>query len=141
VKADAEQLPFEDDSLDAGISTFTHSDFDDFGGAMQEALRVLKPGASFVYVGNHPCFVGATQEHLATGLPTLHPGYRRAGVWKSSEAPGAGADGWRACLGTFVHVPLGVFLSAFGGFTLVAAEELDDDWEYPKTVALALRKP
>src|SRR5215210_2416342 len=63
VKADATRLPFPDATLDAGISAFTHSDFDDFGGAMREAHRVLKPGAPFVYVGNHPCFVGATQEH------------------------------------------------------------------------------
>jgi hypothetical protein len=38
-------------------------------------------------------------------------------------------------------VPLGAFLTAFAGLTLVAAEELDDGFEYPKTVALAFTKP
>ena len=104
-------------------------------------LRVLKPRAPFVYVGNHPCFVGASQEHLDTGLPKLHAGYRRAGRWSADDAPGAGAHGWRARLGTFIHLPLGQFLSSFAGFELAAAEELEDGWEYPKTIAISLRKP
>jgi SAM-dependent methyltransferase len=141
VHADAAQLQFEDASLDAAISTFTHTDFADFAGAVRQVLRVLKPGAPFVYVGNHPCFVGPSQEHLDTGLPILHSGYRRAGRWNAAEAPGAGEHGWRTRLGSFVHLPLGYFLSAFAGFTLVAAEELEDGWEYPKTIAVSLRKP
>jgi hypothetical protein len=120
---------------------FTHTDFDDFAVALAEVLRVLRPGAPFVYVGNHPCFVGATQEHVATGIPVLHEGYRRTGRCDATGAPGAGAEGWRARLGSFVHLPLGPFLQAFAGFTLEHAEELDDGWDYPKTITLALRKP
>jgi SAM-dependent methyltransferase len=141
VRADATVLPFPAESFDAGFSTFTHTDFDDFTGAMVEARRVLRSGARFVYVGNHPCFVGATQEHLETGLPRLHPGYRRAGRWRADDAPGATPSGWRQRLGSFMHLPLADFLSSFGGFTIEAVEELDDGWEYPKTIALALRKP
>jgi SAM-dependent methyltransferase len=141
VHADAAQLPFGDASFDAGISTFTHTDFDDFAAAIAEARRVLKPGARFVYVGNHPCFVGATQERMETGVPTLHPGYRRAGRRNSADAPGVGAQGWHARLGSLVHLPLAEFLSAFSGFTLVAAEELDDGREYPRTIALRLHRP
>jgi len=141
VHADGADLPFADASFAAGISTFTHTDVENFAGAVQEALRVLQPGARFVYVGNHPCFVGPTQEHVETGLPTLHPGYRRAGRWEAAEAPGATPNGWRAHLGSFMHLPLSEFLSAFAGFELVAAEELDDGWEYPKTIALSLIKP
>jgi SAM-dependent methyltransferase len=141
VRADATTLPFGDGAFGAALSTFTHTDFDDFAGAMRETRRVLRAGGRLVYIGNHPCFVGATQEHLATGVPTLHPGYRRAGRWNAAEAPGAGAEGWRARLGSFVHVPLQDFLNAFSGFVLERFEELDDGWEYPKTVALALRKP
>ncbi len=141
VQSDARTLPFPSESFDAAFSTFTHTDLDDFAGAMEEAWRVLKHGGLFVYVGNHPCFVGATQEHVGTGTPKLHPGYRRAGRWDATEAPGATPGGWRRRLGSFVHLPLAAFLTAFAGFTLERVEELDDGWEYPKTIALALLKP
>ena len=141
VHADATALPFGDETFDAAYSTFTHTDLDDFAGAVSEVRRVLRSGARFVYAGNHPCFVGATQEHVETGVPRLHPGYRRAGRWDAADAPGATPSGWRQRLGSFVHVPLGDFLSAFAGLALEAAEELDDGFEYPKTIALALRKP
>jgi SAM-dependent methyltransferase len=141
VRADASALPFPDEAFDAAFSTFTHTDFDDFAGAAAEARRVLSPGGRFVYVGTHPCFVGPTQEHLESGCPRLHPGYRRAGRWLSAEAPGTTPSGWRERLGSFVHLPLGDFLTAFAGLTLVAAEELADGYEYPKTVALTFTKP
>ena len=75
------------------------------------------------------------------GLPALHPGYRRAGRWEAEDAPGTTPEGWRARLGSFMHVPLGPFLTAFAGFTLEACEELDDGFEYPKTIAVAARRP
>ena len=141
VLADATSLPFAAGSFDAAFSLFTHTDVDDFAAVLRETLRVLRPGAPFVYVGNHPCFVGATQEHVDSGVPHMHAGYRRAGRWEAADAPGTVAEGWRARLGSFVHLPLGPFLDAFAGFTLERAEELEDGWEYPKTLALALRKP
>jgi SAM-dependent methyltransferase len=141
VPADAAALPFDDASFDAAYSTFTHTDLDDFAAAVGEVRRVLRAGGRFVYVGNHPCFVGATQEHLASGVPLLHPGYRHAGRWDAGDAPGTTPAGWRARLGSFVHLPLADFLRAFAGFMLLAFDELDDGFEYPKTVAIALRKP
>jgi SAM-dependent methyltransferase len=141
VHADAGAVPLPDESFDAGFSTFTHTDLDDFAGAMAEALRLLQTGARFVYIGNHPCFVGATQEHGDSGVPRLHPGYRRAGRCDAAAVPGATPGGWRSQLGSFVHVPLADFLAAFAGFTLERVEELDDGWEYPKTIAITLRKP
>jgi SAM-dependent methyltransferase len=141
VHADATALPFDDESFDASFSTFTHTDFDDFASMIHEVVRVLKRGSRFVYAGNHPCFVGATQEHVDTGLPRLHPGYRQAGRWNSGDAPGTTPGGWRARLGSFVHLPLADFLSAFSGLTLVACEEPQDGFEYPKTLALAFTKP
>jgi SAM-dependent methyltransferase len=140
VLADATELPFPEATFDAAYSTFTHTDFDDFAGAIREARRALRPGGRLVYVGNHPCFVGATQEHLEEGPPRLHPGYRRAGRWSAEAAPGAAATGWRARLGSFVHLPLAPFLTAFAGLTLLAAEELEDGFEYPKTIALSFEQ-
>lgn len=141
VRADASALPFPDEVFDAAYSTFTHTDLDDFAGAVAEARRVLGSGGRFVYVGTHPCFVGPTQEHTESGCPRLHPGYRRAGPWQSGDAPGTTPSGWRERLGSFVHLPLGDFLGSFAGLTLQTAEELDDGYEYPKTVALVFTKP
>jgi hypothetical protein len=39
-----------------------------------------------------------------------------------------------------VHLPLAAFLNAFAGFTLERVEELDDEWEYPKTIAIAVAR-
>ena len=39
-----------------------------------------------------------------------------------------------------MHLPLGTFLSAFSGLTLDRVEELEDGWEYPKTIALGLHE-
>jgi SAM-dependent methyltransferase len=140
VHAEATGLPFPDRSFACGYSTFTHTDMDDFAAAIGEARRVLRTGALFVYIGNHPCFVGATQEHVGTGLPRLHAGYRRAGRWHAAEAPGATSGGWRAQLGSFQHLPLGDFLRCFRRLSIEAVEELEDGFEYPKTIALAFRK-
>jgi len=141
VRASASSLPFGDDTFDSCVSTFTHTDVDDFRGLVGEALRVLRAGGRFVYVGNHPCFVGPVQKHVETGLPSLYAGYRQGGRWDATTAPGATPGGWREQLGSFVHLPLGDFLAAFSGFELVTVEEPDDGWEYPKTIALALVKP
>src|SRR5262249_10651486 len=75
VAADAAQLPFATASFDAAFSTFTHTDFDDFAAAVAEAWRVLRPRGRFVYIGNHPCFVGATQEHGTSACPPTPPPY------------------------------------------------------------------
>jgi SAM-dependent methyltransferase len=141
LKAAATALAFQDASFDAAYSTFTHTDFDDFAGAIAEVRRVLRRGGRFVYIGNHPCFVGAVQEHAGAGVPVLHAGYRGAGRRDAAASPGASPGGWRARLGSFVHLPLGPFLTAFSGLTLLEVEELDDGFEYPKTIAVSVERP
>lgn len=140
VCADAAAVPLEDASFDAAFSTFTHTDVDDFAGLAAEARRLLRRGGRFVYVGNHPCFVGPVQEHT-TEVPVLHPGYRRAGRWDAAEAPGSTPGGWRARVGSYVHLPLGSFLNAFAGLTLVDADEGDEERDYPTMIAVAFLKP
>jgi len=141
VHGDAGAVPFPDGSFAACVSLFTHTDVDDFAGLVREAVRVLRPGGRLVYVGTHPCFVGPVQEHVEDGSPILHEGYRRGGRWDSETAPGATPGGWRETLGSFVHLTLADFLTAFAGLELLAVEELDDGWDYPKTIALAFAKP
>ncbi len=136
--APAEALPFEDDSFDAAVSMWTHTDLDDFPLALHEIARVLRPNGLFVYLGVHPCFVGPHSRFVAgRGLPTLHPGYRRAGRYE--EAPGITPDGLRAKVGA-VHIPLAAFVQAFldAGFAFERFEE-PGNREYPVPLAIRAR--
>ena len=134
VRADATALPFDDASFDAVVSTWTHTDVEDFPAVVSEVARVLRPAGPFVYAGAHPCFVGPHSVFAgALGVPALHPGYRRTGRY--TEGPGVVADGLRAKVGA-THLPLGSFMQAFlaAGFRLEHFEELPDA-EYPYMVA------
>jgi SAM-dependent methyltransferase len=140
IQADARALPFEDSSFDAAFSLWTHTDFDDFAGAIAEAARVLRRGGPFVYVGAHPCFVGPHSRFVAAkGVPALHEGYLREGRY-ALEAPGVGPDGLRAKVGA-VHLTLGGFLHSFldAGLTLERFEEVENH-PYPGAVAVRWRR-
>jgi SAM-dependent methyltransferase len=113
IRADATTLPFENASFDAAVSVFTHTDVDDFSGVVREVARVLRPGAPFVYIGVHPCFVGPHSVYDPEGgVPELHPGWYRL-TGRYDEAPGIwrGA-GVRIRVGAS-HLPLGLFLQTF----------------------------
>jgi ubiquinone/menaquinone biosynthesis C-methylase UbiE len=47
---DGESLPFEDDSFDAALSTWTMCTIPDLGAALAELRRVLKPGGTLHFV-------------------------------------------------------------------------------------------
>ena len=47
---DGQSLPFEDDSLDSALSTWTMCTIPDIGTALSEVRRVLKPGATLHFV-------------------------------------------------------------------------------------------
>jgi hypothetical protein len=99
---------------------------------------VLRPGAPFVYIGAHPCFVGPHSRFIeAEGLPALHPGYRSTARYDGG--PAIGPEGLRARVGA-THVPLGLFVQAFleTGFRILGFEELGVR-EYPYVVALSCR--
>jgi SAM-dependent methyltransferase len=112
-QADAAALPFEDASFDAGVSVFTHTDVDDFSAVVREVARVLRPGAPFVYVGAHPCFVGPHSVYdVDRGAPELHPGWYRL-TGRYDEAPGIWrGSGVRIRVGAS-HLALGLFLQTF----------------------------
>ena len=143
VQADGADLPFDDCVFDAALSTFTHTDVDDFRAMLFEAARVLRPAAPLVYAGVHPCFVGPHSRFVeAKGFPTLVAGYTEGGRY--DDAPGISPTGLRAKVGA-VHLPLGEFLQAFldAGFRLERIEECDpaaEDREYPHWLALQARR-
>jgi SAM-dependent methyltransferase len=138
-RADAAALPFADASFDAAVSTWLHTDVDDFPAVLREIGRVLRPGGPFVYAGAHPCFVGPHSRFVAAeGLPVLHPGYWRTEHY--TEAPGISPAGLRAKVGA-THLPLGQFVQAFldAGLRLEHFEE-PKRGEYPYMVALRCRR-
>jgi SAM-dependent methyltransferase len=143
IHADATALPFADATFDAALSAFTHTDVEDFPALLAEAVRVLRPGAPFVYLGPHPCFVGPHSRFVrAEGLPRLLPGYTRSGRYTGGL--GISPDGLRARVGA-VHLPLGRFLQSFldAELTLERFEESDpqaEGREYPHWLALRARR-
>jgi SAM-dependent methyltransferase len=141
LEAPADDLPFEDASFDAAVSVLTHTDIDGFPQAIAEVARVLKPGAPFVYIGVHPCFVGPHSVFIgAEGVPGLHPGYRPSRRYDESEPGVANPDGVRARVGG-VHLTLHDFFAAFTdtGLRIERFEELTERG-YPHIVALRARK-
>ncbi len=139
VRADAVALPFDDDSFDAVVSMWTHTDVDDFAAVVREVARVLHRDGPFLYLGAHPCFVGPHSRFVsAEGAPVLHPGYRH--TERYTDGPGITPDGLRAKVGA-THLPLGLFLQTFFavGFRLEHFEE-SEAREYPYMVALCCRR-
>ncbi len=141
VLAEATALPFQDASFDAAVSIFTHTDVDDWAGLLREVARVLRPGAPFVYVGVHPCFVGPHSIYDADRrAPELHPGwyrltgrYERApGIWRGSAV--------RIRVGAS-HLPLGLFVQTFldAGLRLEHVEE-PEEREYSFGLAFRWRR-
>jgi SAM-dependent methyltransferase len=143
LRADTASLPFEDNSFDAVVSLWTHTDVDDFAAALREVARVLRVGGPFVYAGAHPCFIGPHSRFVyAEGIPELHPGYLNEGRY-GLEAAGVGsAEGLRAKVGA-THLTLGRFIRSFldAGLRLECFEEVElDGRPYPFAVALRWRR-
>jgi ubiquinone/menaquinone biosynthesis C-methylase UbiE len=138
VEADAAALPFEDESFDAAVSVFTHTDVDDFAAVVREAARVLRPGGQLVYLGIHPCFVGPHAFVHDREIPELHLGYRDTSY--RTKAPGIWNGGIRSKVGA-THLPLGLFVHTFidAGLTFEHFEE-PEGRDYPHIVALRTRK-
>ncbi|HSC92325.1 MAG TPA: methyltransferase domain-containing protein [Gaiellaceae bacterium] len=134
-QAPGESLPFADESFDAAVSIWTHTDADDFGALVAEAARVLRRAAPFVYIGAHPCFVGPHSRFFAAeGVPLLHEGYQSVGRY--TGGPAFNPDGLRAKVGA-THLPLGLFVRAFldAGLVIRRFEE-SGDGEYPHALAV-----
>lgn len=141
VQADAVSLPFDEASFAAAVSICTNTDLDDLAAAVREIVRVLRPGAPFVCLAVHPCFVGPHSVYDPEGgVPVFHAGwYRRVGRY--DEAPGIWrSSGVRIRVGAG-HLPLGSFLQTFldAGLRLERIEE-PEQREYPFILGLRWRR-
>jgi len=131
VHADGHALPFPNEEFDAALSLFTHTDLDDLNAAFTELARTLKPGATFVYLGTHPCFgnpmvARAAAAEIPDALAILRPGYPTAGWRTLPFDPESGQV--RARVG-INHVPLATLLNAVvqSGFAIEQVEEPGGD--------------
>ena len=122
-RGDAHMLPIRSASVDHAAAMFVHTDVDDFARVVAEAARVVRPGGVFVYLGVHPCFVGADIEAVTRSETELRvvPGYRESGWVFDSPQFGTGV---RELVGVN-HLPLAALLQAFldAGFALERIEE------------------
>jgi len=139
VQADALHLPISNESFATVVSTYVHTDVDDFDGVLQEVARVLRPGGRFIYVGIHPCFVGAFVERVELDRLVLHSGYKDTGWSRSFAHFGPGV---RSKVGAR-HVPLADLLNGFvrAGLSLHQVRESGDTRPFPWRLAVVATRP
>jgi SAM-dependent methyltransferase len=137
VHADAAELPFADETFDAALCILAHSDMDAYEDVVAEVARALRPGATFVHIGTHPCFVGPFAVPQPDRPPELHPGYHEAR--RVVGAVGHRPGGLRIKVGER-HLPLAGVLNAVldAGFGLRRVLESHED--PPLLLAFAAEK-
>ncbi|MGI8879028.1 MAG: class I SAM-dependent methyltransferase [Jatrophihabitans sp.] len=79
VQADAQCLPFQDDSFDLAYTAFGAVPFvADSAGVMREVARVLRPGARWVFATAHPLRWIFADDPTAAGLVAQSPYFDRS---------------------------------------------------------------
>jgi SAM-dependent methyltransferase len=82
VRGDVERLPIRERSGSVAVGLYFHTDVEDFTRVLVDIARCLVSGGRFVYLGVHPCFVGAFVdrecEHDHNRLEFV-PGYGESG--------------------------------------------------------------
>jgi SAM-dependent methyltransferase len=112
IRGDVAHLPIRDRSVHAAVGLYFHTDVEDFAAVLVDLARCLARSGRFVYLGVHPCFVGAFVDRAFerdNGRLEFVPGYGRGG-W--SPAGSFGGTGLRRRVG-FHHKTLTEFFSAF----------------------------
>ena len=102
--ADAERIPYEDDTFDLVVGHAVLHHIPDVPAAFREVLRVLKPGGRFVFAGEptkigdfYARKLGQLTWWLTTNVTKLGPlrGWRRAAGGTGRVVPRGGARGGR----------------------------------------------
>ena len=142
VQADGTRLPFRSLSLGTAVGFYFHTDVEDFSAVTSEIARCLTPGGRFVYVGLHPCFIGAfvdrTDEADSQALQ-FTPGYGEPGwAWPDFKH---GSGLWVRVGGH--HKTMASFFAAFldSGLSLERVVELPGGGVIlPRNVAVVVSK-
>jgi SAM-dependent methyltransferase len=121
---------------------YFHTDVEDLAGAVAEVARCLRPGGRFVYIGLHPCFIGAFVDRTAEvddQALRFVPGYSTSRWMRRGSGGGSGP--WSRVGGH--HKTLEGFLSTFidAGLRLERIVELSGGGVVlPRNIALAAAK-
>ncbi len=123
VACNAERLePFRDASFDLVTCQLALMDIPDLDAALGSIRRVMRPGASFVFVIGHPVFLtpGARlAQREGDGYDVTVAGYLNEHFWRSSNPEGVRRAG-------NYHRTMATYLTALAnaGLRIVEAEEL-----------------
>lgn len=107
---DAIALPVTDRSVPAAVCVLAHTDLPDYTAVLGEVSRALRPGARFVHLGVHPCFVGAFADWSDRPRVVLNSRYADRSHTYDAWCP----TGVRARVGAW-HVPMSDLLNAVTG--------------------------
>lgn len=110
LRADAAALPFAGHSADLIVACMSLLDFDDFGGAVAEIGRVLRPGGQLCLAIVHP-FVSAQDEHTQHAPPF---GFSRPYLQTRRYTDHVERDGLAMTFSS-MHRPLSAYIAALAG--------------------------
>jgi SAM-dependent methyltransferase len=134
-QADAERLPIGTGTLDAVIAVMVHTDMPGYAQVVAEAVRILRPGGTFVHIGVHPCFCGGFADRGDPEATIIRPGYLDAGRWTKDSWT---SNGVRDKVGA-THWPLPDLLHMVTDAGLVVERFAEGGAPTPTTFSLRAR--
>lgn len=135
-QANAEHLPFPDDSIPAVVSVMVHTDMPGYPAVLREVARALRPGGLFAHIGVHPCFCGGFTDRSDLDAVVIRQGYLDSHWTKTSWTD----KGVRAKVGA-AHWPLPELLKAFLDADLSLEGFAESGMPTPVVLAVKALKP